>query len=236
MRFEKDPIGYAIHDYNLTGTAESIIVKSDLCEDDVMPIPYLFRTYEQMPDIEKFALAECQGEILDIGACAGCHSIYLKSQGFKVTAIDISKGACDYLKEAGITSLQIDFMQFQGQQFDTILLLMNGIGLAGSLTELPKTLRHLRSLLNPNGRILCDSTDIRYMYENRDGSVWMDLNANYYGEMNFNMVYKNVETDWFPWLYVDQQKLTACGMNEGFDVEILLEGEHNHYLAELKMI
>lgn len=235
MSFKNDPIGLAIQDFQKGDFDPDIIVKSDLCEDDVLPVPYLFRTFEQMPDIEKFALSLCEGKVLDIGAGAGCHARHLKDHGIEVMAIDQSNGAHEYLVSSGISSKKINFMEFEEGQFDTILLLMNGIGLAGSLENLPAVLAHLKNLLKPDGKILCDSTDIEYMYTNEDGSQWLDLNAAYRGEMQFNMVYKNSESGWFPWLYIDQLKLTEFATDAGFEIEILLEGENNHYLAELKM-
>ena len=235
MAFINDPIGKAIHDYTQSKSTENIIVKSDLCEDDVLPVPYLFRDFDNMPEIEQFALMSCEGKVLDIGAGAGCHSHFLKEKGIEVVSIDSSEGACKFLKQKGLDVRNVDFMQFNEGKFDTILLLMNGIGLAGSLDRLPLVLKHLKSLLNKGGKILCDSTDINYMYTNDDGSVWIDLNAQYYGEMNFNMVYGDVESGWFPWIYIDPNKLTEYAIDAGFDVEILLEGENNHYLAELKL-
>jgi SAM-dependent methyltransferase len=235
MKFKGDPIGCAIHEYIQDQRELDIIVESDLCEDDVLPIPYLFRTINEMPDIEKFALAQCEGNILDIGAGAGCHSLFLKSEGFNVTAIDQSVGASSYLNSKGIKCHQIDFNSYQGDRFKTILLLMNGIGLAGTLDNLPHVLNHLKKLILPQGKILCDSTDILYMFTQDDGSLLVDLNANYYGEMNFNMHYKNIESGWFPWLYIDPNKLIEIASEVGFEAEIILEGENNHYLAELKI-
>lgn len=235
MKFEKDPIGYAINDFVETGELESITVQSDLFEDDVLPIPYLFRKFDEMPEIEQFALMSCDGRVLDIGAGAGCHSLFLIEKGYDVLALDRSAGASEHLKNMGVNVQNQDFMTLSGEKFDTILMLMNGIGLAGSLENLPKVLEQLKQLLNENGKIFCDSTDINYMYTNDDGSVWMDLNANYYGEMKFNMLYRNVESGWFPWIYIDPEKLTEYGNKAGLDVEIVLEGENNHYLAELKL-
>lgn len=235
MSFENDPIGLAIHDFQKDDFDPDIIVKSDLCEDDVLPVSYLFRTFEQMPDIEKFALSLCDGKVLDIGAGAGCHAKHLKDQGIEVVALERSAGAHEYLISTGISSKKINFMDFKEEKFDTILLLMNGIGLAGSLENLPSVLGHLKTLLKPHGKILCDSTDIEYMYTNEDGSKWLDLNSAYKGEMQFNMMYKTSESGWFPWLYIDQLKFTEFATEAGFEIEILLEGENNHYLAELKI-
>lgn len=233
MKFNNDPIGLAIHEFSNGLGHQNIIVKSDLCEDDLMPIPYLFRNYNEMPELEKVALKHCKGKVLDIGACTGCHSKYLDQQGLEVVAVEKSAGAASYLRQNDIHVVEDDFMQLEEGSFDTILLLMNGMGLAGTLERLPLVLQHLKSLISPTGKILCDSTDIAYMYENEDGSMWMDLTANYYGEMQFNMIYKDQESGWFPWLYVDPLKLTEYATSAGFDVEILYRAENNHYLAAL---
>lgn len=235
MKFLADPIGYAIDDYTKNCHEENIKVFSDLCEQDVIPVDYLFRQYEEMPEVEKKALSLAEGKILDIGVGAGCHLKYLKDKGFEVVGIDTSAGACQHLREAKITVHHENFMQFNTGKYDTIYLLMNGIGLCGSLENLNHSLQHLKKLLNPGGKIICDSTDIQYMYTQDDGSIWMDLNAVYYGEMKFNMVYKDVESGWFPWLYVDPLKFTEYAVQNGFDIEIILTGDNNEYLAELKM-
>lgn len=235
MRFKNDPIGSAIQDFTQGTHSPYLIVESDLCEDDEIAIQYLFRTSDQMPEIEKIALEKCTGKILDIGAAAGCHSRALLANQKDVLAIDISPGAIDYLAQNQIPCMQIDFMQMKDFKFDTILLLMNGIGLAGNLQNLPAVMGHLKSLINPTGKIICDSTDISYLYANEDGSHWQDINANYYGEMNFNLKYKDSESGWFPWLYIDQKKLSEFAIDCGFQIEIIHEGDNNHYLAELKI-
>ena len=56
-----DPLGAAILDYSKQGNADNIIVHSDLCEDDILPTAYLFRTIEDMPEIEQTALKLCKG-------------------------------------------------------------------------------------------------------------------------------------------------------------------------------
>ncbi|MEX1001598.1 MAG: methyltransferase domain-containing protein [Crocinitomicaceae bacterium] len=235
MKFKNDPIGFAIDDFNRFANLDAqIIVQSDLCEDDILPVPYLFRSHHQMPAIEKMALHHCQGKVLDIGAGAGCHSIHLLKKGFEVTALEASKGAADFLSHSKIPVIHTDFMNYSASTYDTILMLMNGIGLAGSVNHLPAVLKHLSTLLNPGGIILLDSTDIQYMYEVEDGSIWIDLNAPYYGEMQFNMVYKGVESGWFPWLYIDPVRLAEICNLSGFEIKILSEGKNNHYLALLK--
>ncbi len=111
---------------------------------------------------------------------------------------------------------------------------MNGLGLAGKLENLESFLAHLKTLLNPGGKILCDSTDILYLYEDEDGSLWVDLNAEYYGNFKFQMSYNDHQTDWFDWLYVDFERLQNTAEKVGFSVELLYD-QDNHYLVELKL-
>lgn len=236
MTFEKDPIGFAIHDFLQKKEVPDIIVHSDLCDDDLMPVPYLFRSYDNMPPIEKKALNLCHGTILDIGAGAGCHSIHLKKKGLSVKSIDTSKGSIDYLLSLGLDALLGDFLSFNQKKFDTLLLLMNGIGIAGSISRLPLFLEHAKSLLNPGGQILCDSTDIAYMYVDDEGAKWMDLASEYYGEMQFQMNYKDIKTDWFPWLYIDFNTLSEMAEKIGFHTEMIIDSENDQYLAKLTLI
>lgn len=227
-----DPLGQAILDFAKEGKAQDIIVASDLCDDDIIPTKYLFRTHKQMPIIEQAALELCTGKILDVGAAAGCHAIYLMEQGKDVQAIDTSAGAVQFLKEKNIPTRQINFYDLKGEHYDTLLLLMNGIGIAGTLSNVDHFLTHAKSLLTPNGKILIDSTDIMYLYEDEDGSVWVDLNTEYYGNFRYQMKYKDHVSEWFDWLYLDAEKFLSAAERCGLDFEVV-ETEDYSFLVQL---
>jgi len=228
-----DPIGLAIQEYAVKRKPEDIIVSSDICEDDIIPVEVLFRKYAEMPDLEKLALERTKGKVLDVGAGSGAHALHLSDNGFDVTCIDISQGAVDLMKKSGLKAERINFFSLKDQKFDTILMLMNGIGIAGKLSNLERTLEHAKSLLNPGGRILCDSSDIKYLYEDEeDGSLWMDLNSEYYGNFRFQMKYKKEKGPWFDWLYVDFDNLFKAAKNVGLKA-VRLEEIDDHYLAEI---
>lgn len=231
----KDPIGQAILDFSSNGKAEDIVVASDLCDDDFIPTSYLFRSFDEMPILEKTALEACQGKVLDIGAAAGCHALYLQSKGFDVKAIDTSKGAVDYLVSKGIAARTLNFYDLKDEKYDTLLLLMNGIGIAGVLEGVENFLMQAKSLITETGKILIDSTDIQYLYEDEDGSVWVDLNTAYYGNFKYQMRYKEQTSEWFDWLYLDAQKFHEIATKCGFSFEIL-ETEEYSFLVELKNI
>ena len=157
-----DPIGQAILEYVKTNKPDDIIVCSEICEDDIIPIEVLFRTLEEMPDLEVCAINRASGKVLDVGAGAGVHAIEMKKKGCDVLAIDISKGAVEHLKSTGVNVQEIDFFKLENQKFDTITMLMNGIGIAGSLSNLENTLSHAKSLLNDGGKLLCDAINNSY--------------------------------------------------------------------------
>jgi cyclopropane fatty-acyl-phospholipid synthase-like methyltransferase len=231
-----DPLGQAILEYSKDGFTENIIVHSDLCDDDIMPVPYLFRTFEEMPEIEKHALALCKGEILEVGAGTGCHSSYLKSKQFSTFSIDTSQGSIDYLTAQDLKCGKIAFLDYNEKKFDTILILMNGLGLAGKLENVKEFLQHAKSLLKDGGTIITDSTDIRYLYEDDEGGVWMDLNSQYPGEMEFKMDYKTHTSEWFPWVYLDFENLENEANKAGLKATKILEDDNFHYLTTLEKI
>ena len=231
-----DPIGSAVSEYYTLGKPSNLIVHSNLCDDDEMPVSYLFRTYSEMPQLEQTALNLCKGSILDIGSCAGAHSYFLQQQGFDITALEQSELCIDVLQKRGIRkTLHQDFYSPIAHKYDTLLLLMNGIGLAGKLSHVPHFFKQLKKILNPNGQILIDSSDLIYLYENEDGSVDIQLNGEYYGEMQYQFEYNKKKGVWFPWLYLDKALFTTLATQHGFIVEIIEDGPHYDYLARLTL-
>lgn len=230
--FTGDPIGVAILDYHKNQQPTDIVVCSEICEDDIIPLEVLFRTYEEMPELEKLALSKAEGKILDVGAGAGFHALHLQKEGKDVQTIDISAGAVEFMKSQGLNARQIDLFDLKDEKFDTINMLMNGIGIAGTLANLEKTLTHLKTLLNPGGKIYCDSSDIRYLYEDEEGALWVDLNTEYYGNFRFQMKFNDEVGPWFDWLYVDFDTLFQAAKKVGLKAVKVYEMDDN-YLAEI---
>lgn len=230
----KDLFGKAIYDYFSGNYTENLKTETDISEQDELPLSYLFRTYQQMPFLEKKALDMASGKILDVGCGAGSHSVYLQEKNMDVIAIDISPKAIEVCKLRGIkNAINQDIMQVEGK-FDTILLLMNGAGICGRLRYLDIFLQKLKSLLNENGQILTDSSDIIYMFDqNEDGSYDIPLLHDYYGEVNYIIRYKNQEEAAFPWMYIDFNTLQNATIANGMTCELIYEGEHFDYLAKI---
>lgn len=232
-----DPMGAAIRDYHLRGKAARLRVMSSMFDEDEMPVDHLFRTFDDMPHLEQKALNMAYGKVLDIGAGAGCHTLALQERGMDVKAIDISPLSCEVMKERGIKDVEcvnLFCKQLQGK-YDTLLLLMNGTGIAGKLSQLPALLNRLKELLSEEGQILIDSSDLKYIYENEDGSMDIDLNAPYYGEVDYQMQYRDIKGEPFDWLYTDPMLLASVSKQCGLQCQIMEQGEHYDYLAKLTL-
>ena len=233
-RFQ-DPMGKAIAEYYKTKTADRLRVFSPMFEEDEIPLQTLFRTYGEMPKVEQKALDMTKGKTLDVGAGAGCHSLVLQERGIDITAIDISPLSVETMRLRGVKNvLEQDFFTHEGA-YDTILMLMNGIGIVGTLKRLPDFFSHLGHILSPEGQLLCDSSDINYLFEDEDG-CYDYPGTNYYGEQIFHMKYKDTIGEPFPWLYIDRDTLSKEARKNGFMTEIVAEGEHYDYLAKITKI
>ena len=227
-----DPMGQAILDFAKTHKNKDITVVSEICDDDIIPSAYLFRSYDEMPEIEKTALSLCSGKILEVGAGSGMHANYLMDKGLDVKCIDISPGAIEHLQSTGINAELKNFFDPEDEKYDTILMLMNGIGIAGNLSNLERTLQKGKSLLTKKGKIICDSADIKYLYEDDEGGMWIDLTTEYYGNFKFQMKYDKHVSEWFEWLYVDFENLKSVAEKLGFEVEKVYD-DNDQYLVQL---
>lgn len=229
----KDLFGKALLDYQNGNYTEDIITSTNISDEDELPIPYLFRGFKDMPKLEQKALKLSKGLVLDVGCGAGSHSLFLQEKGLDVHAIDISQGAVSVAKTRGVLQVNQKDILDEKNTYDTILLLMNGTGIFQELSQVSKYLSHLKTLLKPGGQILIDSSDIAYMYEDEDGGLWIDTNANYYGELDYYLSYKGEEESPMTWLYLDFNTLYTACKSVGLECEKIMDGEHFDYLAKL---
>jgi SAM-dependent methyltransferase len=224
-----DVSGQALYDYYTKATPGKLWIHNKYGPKEEMPVRIYFRKAADMPDMELMALQNCKGRVLDIGAGAGSHTLALQEKGVDVTALEISPKAAEVMKLRGVKAIvEQDIFQFEAGGFDTLLLLMNGIGLTGSIGRLRDFLQHAKKLLNPNGQLIFDSSDVAYLYEGKPPKI-----ENYYGEITYQYEFKRQKTNWFSWLYIDKKKLTKVAGEEGWRTEILCKDEFDQYLAKL---
>ena len=234
---EKDPMGTAISDFFKHQRADRLRVFSSQFEEDEIPVKDLFRNMQSMPVLERTALQMAEGRILDVGAGSGCHALALQEMGKEVCAIDISPLSVEVMRQRGVKDCRLTnlFDETFTDTFDTILMLMNGSGIIGQLNNMPEFFQRMKCILRPNGYILMDSSDLRYLFEEEDGSIVIDLAGDYYGEIDFQMQYKEIKGETFDWLYVDFQTLSLYASECGFKAELIKEGKHYDYLVKLSV-
>ena len=182
---------------NETNTFNSILQSTDVYKRQVL---------------ERTALQIATGKILDVGAGSGCHALALQEMGKEVCAIDISPLSNEVMKQRGVKDSRLInlFDETFTETFDTILMLMNGSGIIGTLDNMPVFFQRMKRILRPEGYILMDSSDLRYLFEEEDGSMLIDLAGDYYGEVDFQMQYKDIKGDTFDWLYICLLYTSRC--------------------------
>lgn len=226
-----DILGRAISEYFYGGKEYKLWVHDNHGPKVEMIVPIYFRSPEAMPELELMAIDMCRGKTLDIGAGAGSHALLLQEKGIDVTAIDISEGAVGVMKERGVEKAFVqDVFEMKQEKFDTLLLLMNGIGLVQTIEGLNRFLQHARTLLKKGGQLLFDSSDVAYLYE--EGVPQL---PHYYGEVKCCYEYRRQKSEWFSWLYIDEQTLREVALDNGFDTKVLFVDESDQYLAMLTL-
>lgn len=224
-----DILGQAIYDYYTKAAPGKLCIHNKYGPKEEMPVHVYFRKTEDMPELELVALENCRGKVLDIGAGAGSHALALQQKGADVTALEISAKAAEVMKLRGVEAIvEKDIFEYETKKFDTLLLLMNGIGLTATIGGLKEFLQHAKMLLNSDGQLIFDSSDIAYLYEGKPPKM-----ENYYGEILYQYEFKRKKTAWFSWLYIDKKKLTQIAAAEGWETEILFKDEFDQYLARL---
>ncbi|WAC42041.1 class I SAM-dependent methyltransferase [Pedobacter sp. SL55] len=225
-----DIYGNALLDFHQTGKADILWLHNSYDEPEEMPIEVFFRGEDDMPEIELKALGLCKGKVLDVGAGVGSHALLLDQKKIDVTAIDISPIAVQIMQERGVKSPQLQDFYKVKDKYDTLLFMMNGIGLTGTLQGFEDFLERANQMINPKGQLLFDSSDISYLYED------MPMPTNqYFGEISFCYEYKKQKGSWFNWLYIDPATLQRLCKKHGWNCKIVFVDDNDQYLAQLTL-
>ena len=230
--FQNDIYGSFLKDFYNREPDLEVLLHNHYGEAEQYPIHLFFREEADMPDAETIALNLCKGKVLDLGAGTGNHALALQNKGFEVTAIDISEGACEVMRLRGVKNVVCgDVMKYNQHKFDTLLLMMNGIGFVGFMDELEIFLHYAKTILNPGGQILFDSSDVAYLYEDLDRTA-----DPYYGETDYQYEYKGEKGEWFSWLYIDEWTLRKVATACGWELQVVYQNLDDNYLGRLTMI
>lgn len=229
LEMAKDILGKALYDYYKKRFKKPLLLHNNYGKPERQPLHVFFQDQDSMPDMELFALSLCRGRILDIGAGAGRHSVALAQQGLDVTSIDSSPACVRLMHERGLPHvIQCDIHSYNEDRYDTLLLMMNGIGLCQTLDALEPLLGKFRELLKPGGQVIFDSSDISYLYLDE-----LFPNDRYFGEIDYCYEYRGEMGDWFKWVYIDKETMQFKAEKAGFNFQIIYQDSGDQYLARL---
>jgi SAM-dependent methyltransferase len=225
-----DLIGKSIWQHHFRQTPIDIELFIDGVVQPRMSTEYFFRDEHQMNAVETEALRNCSGRVLDVGAGAGCHSMALQNSGIEVVALERSSSACEVMIDRGVKIvIHSDVMGFNAAPFDTILLLMNGFGIGGDEEGVVRLLTQLKTLLAPGGRILGDSTDIRYFKDQNDEG---EMAYKQFSEVEFEVRVLS-KSEFFPWIYPDEVLLEILAEEAGLQYRTVMYDGDFHFLSEM---
>jgi SAM-dependent methyltransferase len=227
--------GRALVEYLDAGIDLGITVHRDDGYFQHQPISSFFAGDDELVLWEAEAVARCNGRVLDVGAGAGRHALRLQARGVDVVAIDSCPEAVLVMQRRGVRDVRCAGVEeICDEAFDTWLLLMNGIGIAGTLARMDRMLARAAKSLDPSGQVLLDSVDVRRVageihrkYVDRIGRL------RYFGEWIYRLEYEGMAGAPFPWLFVDPVTLGEHASRYGFDFELLKSCDDGSYLARL---
>ncbi len=228
----RDVYGEALHEFHVNNELSSpLLLHSTYGDIEEMPIEVFYRTEDDLPELEFIALSLCDGKVLDVGAGVGSHALYLQERNFDVTALEISETACNIMQQRGVAQvIQDDFFNLKDVKFDTLLFLMNGIGLAQTLEGFKNLLRHAKTLISERGQLIFDSSDISYLYD----EYRINRPDYYFGEIGYQYEFKGIKGEPFTWLYLDQETLIKIAHEENWVVQVLFEDDNDQYLVRME--
>ncbi len=226
----KDPLGAMMLDH-FAGRQDTFVeVDSTTLEMWTMKGKTMFRDNSAMDELELKALQLCRGRIVDVGAGSGCHSLYLQEKGERVDALDISPGCVQVMVKRGIQNVfHQSLFTLGGKKYDTLLMLMNGLGICGTLDGCNLFLQFIKTILAEGGQVIADSTDLRSLYDAERYSG----EDRYYGETEFIMKYEDVTSDPFNWIYIDFDTLVSLATYNGLQCEQMAASPGGQFLARI---
>lgn len=227
----KDVFGKSLLGYLNKGHSKHYIIWRDDGYYEICETGIYFARYPQWDIIEKDILSTIFGRALDIGAGAGRHSLELQSFGVEVHAIDISPGAVEVMKKRKVRNvhlMDLRKLDFPENYFDSILMMFNNFGLAGSIEGTKNLLEVLYKKTTPKGKIIAVTRNpykttkpehLAYHQKNRIGGKPAGL-------LKLRIEYEGEKGDWFDLLIVSPDELKTLIENTGWKIH-RITGEFN---------
>jgi SAM-dependent methyltransferase len=216
------PLATALQAHMDNGKAVEIEFRRDDGEIYLQSSDDYFTAPQDLSELEAIALDTSVGPVLDIGSGCGRLALLLQARGIEVSALDICDDMVNLMRQRGVTQAECgDAFTIDRGHYQTILMLMETVGLAGDIDGLGRLLDNLQQRLTADGQIICDACPL--IETGQTASVRMQIR------------YENCVGTPFHWLYVDAQSFAAVAARHGLTLDIGYHDEESgHYLARLR--
>ena len=172
--------------------------------------------------VERAAMKEVRGRVLDIGCGPGRHAVYLQRKGHRVVGIDASPTQVALARVRGVQEVYQASVQRLPRglgTFDTLILMGNNLGLAGDLPRMRRFLRDAREITKARGRIIGST---------RIPGTWIPYHLRYVkrniargrppGLLSLRGRYKGRVGDWFDLLLLSPDDLAELAHSTGWEL------------------
>lgn len=208
-----DVFGKVLKDYQAGKDPQYRVLRDDGHGEKkfVSPEEY-FLNYEEWDKPEKEIIKLARKKTLDIGAGAGKHALYLQNKGYDVKAVDISSGAVDVMRERGVEDVQlqdVNKLDFNEDVFDTILLMGNNLGLAGTVEKTLDLFERLAKMTKEDARIIGTTRDV-FASNKEIHKKYQEKNiktGKAAGQLKLRLAYKDEKGEWLDYLLFDRKQL-----------------------------
>ena len=129
------------------------------------------------PAHKTFFASELHGKtILDVGAATGNLTAYLSSQGYEVTAIDLSEGLIAKAAEKGVTVQQLNMLAIDElPMFDNIVCIGNTLPHLDSKTSVQLFLQKANGQLTQGGKLVLQLVNFQKYFAQQQGDYLGNL-------------------------------------------------------------
>ncbi len=199
-----------------------------------------FNDYPKWSRAEQRAIKLAKGRVLDIGAGAGRHSLYLQRHGSDVISIDNSLGAIRVCRLRGLKKARVIPIEmigrFKPNSFDTIVMFGNNFGLFGSSAKARRILKEMYRITSPRGRIIVQSRD-PYKTKDRNHLEYHKLNirrGRMPCQLRIRVRFEKSVGPWFDYLFVSRNEMRNIVKDGGWKINrFIVDPKSANYIAVL---
>ncbi|MBC8505803.1 MAG: class I SAM-dependent methyltransferase [Anaerolineales bacterium] len=239
MKENEDAHGQELFNYYINNEGAEIIERDDGFIAASTNVSAYFAPYNQWPVHQQEAMKLAHGRVLDIGAGAGRHSLYLQNQGLEVTAVDNSPKAVELCRLRGVNDarlLPITKISRHIEPFDTIIMMGNNFGLFANPQRAKRLLRRFHNLTFDGGTIIAETND-PYQTERPDHLEYHEFNrqrGRMPGQLRLRVRYRKFKTPWMDYLMVSKDEMKEIVADTGWHIDHFIDSESPIYIVVLE--